>query len=249
MKMKTLRVLDIDLDFFLDCHERPQKTQERAEIQYEPWKPEDVTRFLEGNCGLDLTILPRGKLFIKHDEVYQFCKNLRKENDRIKFHIDHVDAHADLGINDAGVIGLFTDIDLIGGGDWITEGKEKEYELNPGNFLLFFLFQGWLASLTYINHSHLLNDDINTFILSNRNDKGSKLCAKYFEDMNDLMADQNGVESRCISPVPFFSIDYRQFNNCHQYDYVLLSQSPDYTPFSSDELIRIISKYFKEEQH
>lgn len=234
--MSTIRILDIDLDFFLDCKERPRKINKRKLNKYQPWKASEVKRFLENNCGLDLIKKPLGKEFLHHHEVYLFCKNLKEKDKEIKFHLDHIDAHADLGICDTKVISIFNDDELVLANEsWITDEKEKKYDLNPGNFILFFLLQGWLSYLTYINHPHLLYSDINKKVLC---EKSNKLCVKYFDSNNKETVAKN------FPYVPFFQLDYRTFNNCHKYDYIFLTKSPDYTPIASDGLIPIISNYF-----
>jgi hypothetical protein len=43
--------------------------------------------------------------------------------------------------------------------------------------------------------------------------------------------------------VPFFKIDYNSFNSDGNYDYIFLTQSPGFTPVSSDSLIPVISSY------
>src|SRR2546421_12770717 len=97
----AIRILDIDLDFFLSNRHmgRVTETNRLDSHSYKPWKIEKVEEFLENCCGLSKTNKTPGKLFVHHIEVFYFLRQLQEANNfSYKFKIDHVDAHADLGL-------------------------------------------------------------------------------------------------------------------------------------------------------
>ena len=75
-----MRVLDLDLDFFLaDCCPLA-KVGERPEISgHEPWEVEEVRAFLEKNCGLSRETPAPGQWFETHDGALKFWARLLEE--------------------------------------------------------------------------------------------------------------------------------------------------------------------------
>ncbi|TAH40075.1 MAG: hypothetical protein EYC69_11735 [Bacteroidetes bacterium] len=161
------------------------------------------------------------------------------------FVIDHVDAHADLGMCDFRVVNMFVDSERLKGSDWITDEKEAELDLNPGNFLLFFLSQHWLEELYYITNINYPHIDIPPNLISKTDSGIERLEMKYFENIDDISNPKLGTYIPGISSIPFQKIDYKTFNNCHQYDYMFLTQSPDYSPSESDALIDVIMQFIE----
>ncbi|MGZ3858134.1 MAG: hypothetical protein ACXVLT_13145 [Flavisolibacter sp.] len=102
-----MRILDIDLDFFLNdkAHSSVTSTNRLDEAEYIPWQRKDVKCFLENNCGLNSDRRIPGKKFIHHIEVFNFLRSLQEQNKfQLQFSIDHVDAHADLGMGDSSFV-------------------------------------------------------------------------------------------------------------------------------------------------
>ena len=99
-----MRVLDIDLDFFLaDCCEpAPAGTRPDA-AGHEPWQAEKVRGFLEKNCGLNTKRKIPGRVFETHDGALQFWQELIAAGQlSVPFEVTHIDAHSDLGIGRPG---------------------------------------------------------------------------------------------------------------------------------------------------
>ena len=104
------RILDLDLDFFVhevvywpDSDDRPDSDEHPV------WAIDDVTAFLRGRCGLSGR-LP-GFVTENHGELFPRWRSAIRDGLLIApFHVTHVDAHADLGLGDAGYVYLLTEL-------------------------------------------------------------------------------------------------------------------------------------------
>lgn len=253
------KVLDIDLDFFLSAKEilKPMSDVRRLEEGvYIPWSESDTRNFLEKQCELSVNHPIQGASFVQHDEVFYYLRKVMEENEHgFTFDIDHVDAHADLGMGDDSY-------------QYLSESmlwkplKERPYQekhagrtrLTGANYLAFCIACRWVKSLNYINKPEW-SDDLPQFLFKGF-DVTQNLMLKQFthEQMQKITnfnyGDWLGTAKKevpvAVEPeVPFRVIDWRNFKVDGAYDYVFLTQSPGYTPRSSDKLLRIIQSYIK----
>ena len=95
-----MRVLDLDLDFFLaDCCPLAAPGERPAPAGCEPWPAAAVEAFLTRQCGLSAAAPVPGCVFETHDGALAFWRARMAEGRlRAPFHVTHVDAHSDLGI-------------------------------------------------------------------------------------------------------------------------------------------------------
>lgn len=250
-----MKILDIDLDFFLlrKAHSTVTSKRRLNKNEYKCWEEQDVIRFLEENCGLSKSKKLSGRYFTHHVEVFHFLKEIQKTNKfNVQFSIDHVDAHADLGLGDASykhISGKILHMPLT------ERHKIKLFNgylgLSSGNYLAFAIACQWISELKYINNKDWFNDlpqfhfrdfDINTNIieLKKYHDKDIQKMI----DHGDLYQQALTIKPLEIEPaVPFQRIDYENFKNEETYDYILLTQSPGFTPKTADALIEVITEY------
>lgn len=254
--MQKLKVLDIDLDFFLsEKHTGVVTETKRLEGNYVPWEIQKVRSFLEQNCGLNLNKKISGKIFKHHDEVFYYMRDLQIENDfKIRFLIDHVDAHADLGTGDASYKYISENILQRPLNERCFPEKINGWEgLSAGNFLAFAIACRWLEKLNYINVADWA-DDLQWFLFQDFNPQTDNIQLKHFsaEQMEKIIYG-NGIheEAKAATPmmlepkVPFKVIDFNSFISDGRYDLIFLTQSPGFTPASSDQLIPVISEYIR----
>ena len=105
-----MRVLDLDLDFFLDMitypadpgERRPSGPDDRPHSEGDiPWTEKEVIRFLENRCGLSDQEPVNGRLVTHHHEAFYYWRELIQKGElTTPFEVVHVDAHADLGMGD-----------------------------------------------------------------------------------------------------------------------------------------------------
>lgn len=95
------RVLDIDLDFFLNKLTTGQvgSTERKPDTCCRPWHPDEVRQFLEAHCGLSRDRRVPAGIGVHHHQAFHFLHHMIKDGGLgIPFDIVHVDAHADLGV-------------------------------------------------------------------------------------------------------------------------------------------------------
>lgn len=235
-----MRVLDIDLDFFLaDCCPLA-KRGERPDVEgHEPWQEERVIAFLEQQCGLDASKPVEGKVFETHDGALTYWQR-QMERGRLTapFHVTHVDAHSDLGIGYPGPGYVLNGVlpQLLD----MRADVERYYrleQLDEANYLLFALAFRWVSGLDNVRNPKSRSDIPQGILVPGRED-AIQLCSF----ASRLSENINGPE-----PVIPFSVygDYGEFRASGHYDYVSLAISPRYAPQEADVLIDVISRYIK----
>lgn len=252
--MNRSRILDIDLDFFLNHKHIGTVTSENRldDSFYLPWEENLVRQFLEEKLGLRKSRKIKGQIFKHHVEVYYFLKNLSTNNDQ-KFDIDHIDAHADLGQGDMSYWYISQEILTMPLYERKEQTKFNGYQgLSSGNFLTFAVASRWVEQLRYINKISW-TDDIPWFNMMDFDSKSGFIQLKQFSEKQLQTILNNGMieEARRQVPisfepkVPFEVIDYKDFSSDGNYDYFFLTESPGFTPKSSDKLIPIFKDYME----
>ena len=233
-----MRVLDLDMDFFLTAPcplaalgERPQEGCARA------YSDEEVIRFLEEQCGLSRERPVPGAIFDTHDKALDFWQARMAEGLlHAPFEVVHVDTHSDLAFGPPGT-GYVMNVVLSRmpqkRADIETYRKGKE--LDEANYLLFALAFRWISRLSYVRNpkSH---QDIPQQLL----DAQGNIHLRSF--ISSMMEGANGKE-----PVVEFNVydDYRTFSQ-KGYDFVTMAQSPRYAPASADRIMELLRPYIIE---
>jgi hypothetical protein len=151
-----MRVLDVDLDFFLDRIVLDQSSDgPRLNLaEFRPWKADQVRQFLVERCGLSPDSRIRGKFVKHHHEAIYWWRELIRSGELTKpFEVVHVDAHADLGAGMFAFSQQYIAHELlyqpIAQREEPTEGAKA---MNAGNYLLVAIACHWLSRLTYVMH-------------------------------------------------------------------------------------------------
>jgi len=233
-----MRVLDLDMDFFLSgpcplapLGERPDESCAQV------WSDEDVIRFLEDQCGLSCEHPVPGAIFDTHDKALDFwAARLEDGSLCAPFEVVHVDTHSDLAFGPPGTnFVLNVVLSRLPGQRAAIDAYRKAVELDEANYLLFALAFRWIDRLAYVRNpkshqdipKHLLDPEGNIHLCS---------------FISRMMESKNGKE-----PVIPFDVydDYLQFGR-HGYDFVTMAQSPRYAPQSADRIMEILRRYIKE---
>lgn len=230
-----MRVLDLDMDFFLTgpcplaaLGERPD------EACAQPYSDEEVVRFLEDQCGLSREHPVPGAIFDTHDKALDFWQaRLAQGTLAAPFEVVHVDTHSDLAFGPPGTnYVLNVVLSRLPSQRAIIDTYRKAVELDEANYLLFALAFRWISRLDYVRNpkSH---QDIPRQL---RDDDGNIHLRSFISAM---MEGKNGPE-----PVIPFAVhdDYRAFSRTG-YDFVTMAQSPRYAPRSADRIMELVSRY------
>lgn len=233
-----MRVLDLDMDFFLSVPCPLARLGERPdESCANVYSDEEVIRFFEEQCGLSREHPIPGAIFDTHDKALDFWQaRLRSGTLKEPFEVVHVDTHSDLAFGPPGT-GYVLNVVLS------RPPKQRPaidvyrdgHELDEANYLLFALAFRWISRLTYVRNpkSH---QDIPRQLL----DAEGNIRLRSF--ISAMMEQKNGPE-----PVISFDVidDYRTFSKTG-YDFVTMAQSPRYAPKSADRIMDLLRPYIIE---
>lgn len=236
-----MRVLDIDLDFFLsDCCPLAEHGFRPSVIGHEPWPEDRVRRFLETNCGLNKQQPTRGRVFLTHDSALQFWAELIDSGLlTVPFHLTHIDAHSDLGIGKPGPGFVLNSVLAVAPNRRVQ--IEKYYsmkQLDEANYLLFALAFRWICSLENVRNPKS-RPDIPSVIAFK--DESGEYCRIRLDSLiSRLKESVYGSE-----PYIGFKVfdDYTDFSADAPYDFVSFAISPRYLPKEAEHLIDVAKDY------
>ena len=239
------RVLDLDLDFFLSPFEACSADPRRANSdEFTPWTEDAVRDFLETRCLLSKTAPKPGRVIVEHIDAFYCWRDLIANGSLQKpFALVHVDAHADLGCGDACYKYLHGTL-LHLPPDERTNPMTRFGGMHSGNFISFALACQWFSSVDFIFNKEtpffdqfpewaFLDNDFTTEILALK-----KVAPESISGFGQPRV--VGVEPGI--PCGFHREDGYQATQ--EFDFVILAQSPGYTPETSDMLIPVIREYF-----
>lgn len=248
-----MRILDIDLDFFINdiANFRSDYGERLSDDEYFPWEEDKVKEFLECKCGLSKNNKIKGRIFKHHNEAFFFWRELIQNNMlETPFEVIHIDAHADLGLGDASWVYIMQNL--------LHRPLEKRfyperfrykndyYKFSFANYLAFALGCRWIKTLTFVTHPNWEND-LPYLLFKDLTEESGIIQLRKYDKKIDL-----GVENlNRIKPVelekevPFYLIPSEQFVNTEEVMFVSLCKSPGFTPKTADKLIPIISEFLE----
>ncbi len=267
----NMKVLDLDMDYFMDevAAFIPSSVDERLpESDYGKavWSENRVRTFLEENLGLSQQNKLPGRIVKGHNESLFFWEELMKQGKiTAPFEVVHVDSHADLGLGtptSSFLQGSFLTLPIE------TRKRIRNYEFNDkicdidiGDYLLWGVAYRMFSKITYCaNPKGECNDycvdtlkdfeeefiwekPVSQYIQLTYN-KNMELpqynSTKYYKHKYlEGAVREPEVELR-ITP----KIENVKYNG--DFDFVVLAQSPNYTPASADFIMNIFREYIVE---
>lgn len=250
-----MRVLDIDLDFFLKSRvEFPTDPHGRLDGNYhQPWVEDRVVEFMELHCGLSTSNPIAGRSFVEHVEVFYWWRGLI-DSGRLTtpFDVVHVDAHSDLGCFDPSWLYIFCEL-------LNQPAKERRTPragcggMTSANFLAYACACEWVSQIFYVVHPELRccveGPDIalpylpgHTFedsVLSFRPCHSEAMAMCSIEDWRE--SNPHRMELR----VPISFPTAQQLDLDGQFDYLSVVQSPAFTPPQADSLLPVLQAYIR----
>ncbi len=259
-----MRILDLDLDFFLcgTAHYADSADDRLDADEYPPWPLDVAIAFLAEQCRLNGR--QPGFVVEHHNELfYRWGEAIEAGRMAKPLEVVHVDAHADLGLGDASYAYLMGELafEAIEDRYGILRARRPNsrsqmldldnHALTDGNWLMFALACGWLSSLTYVTNSCAEASD---------GARPGDLMSLLMQDF-DMQADylqvvgarekfwQSGrgrprVIDHRDPPVPFTTNVWREYQALEPFDIVCLTRSPEYTPADADPIFDAIVERF-----
>lgn len=250
-----MKVLDIDLDFFLDRVTFPISNENRyPDEKCEVWSKEKVVEYLEKTLKLCKNKKIKGRIITNHNESLNFWKEqIINGKLTVPFQIIHIDSHSDLDYIDRSID---DELDSSGYMQLLELPKVEDryhciYELrnmelydkwvNEGNYLIFAIAFEWVSKIVYCTNTTELYDNADypeQFIFKNSKEINNKYSKVLF------LANSNNKEKYLVN---YDIITKIQEDECFgNYDFITFSISPKYTPRKSDFIIDIIKEYIDE---
>lgn len=266
-----MRILDLDMDYFMDCVATfvPASSEQRLdEENYSKtvWSSERVRTFLERNLGLSKGAKIKGRIVSGHNEALHFWQELINAGKLdVPFEVIHVDSHADLGLGyDSWTFIMKT---LLA---YPVQDRPK-YSIYKncfgrtgadgiGDYLLFAIAYRWISNIIYCANP---NGDKDDYILSTmKNFEEEYVFEKPVQNTIQLLYNPNlcpGNDATIRQKKDFITasvkepevpltiiptIDGVKFDG--NFDYAVLAQSPNYTPASADFIMDIFRDYIDE---
>jgi hypothetical protein len=238
------RVLDVDLDFFVEPPVHwPQWDDRCPEEGRHVLRLEEALAFMRTRCLLNGP-LPGG-VAEAHDEVFWLWRDAIGSGAlEPPFHVTHLDAHADLGLGDSGWVYLMTDLLRRDVADR-AEPRTGHGALNEGNFLLYALACRWLDSLEYVYGPGGGGDEL-VYALRDFDREADEVQLKAISsEAAKRPLDFRGWDVLHLEPgVPYRRHEADKYQAGTGFDLIFLTRSPLYTPASADALFDAIRTEF-----
>lgn len=238
-----MRMLDLDLDFFVRpaAHWRSDDGDRLPEADYEVWSPDAAADFVRQRC-LVTERLP-GWAIEHHDEAFATWRTeISSGFLHAPFHVTHLDAHADLGLGDAGYIQLMTHVMQRPVADR-SAPDAVEPAINFSNWLAFAVACRWISDLDYV-YGPGGGSDMFPFHM-NDDHTGLEMKAATREQIDSALNRGTPLRSEHADPiVPLRQIREEEFQSEGRYDAITVCRSPGYTPPSADRIFdRLVDEF------
>lgn len=266
-----MKLLDLDMDYFMDqiVVNVPESSNQRLSNEYDGsvWSEDRVRYFLEKNLGLSKNRKLKGRIVAGHNESLFFWKELiEKEELLTPFEVVHIDSHADLGL---GYSSWTYILDSLLQYPVLERPAHNHYKDCYGNikaegigdYLLFAIAYRWISKLTYCANP---TGDKNDYIWDTLKDFHENLIwdepveniiqLVYNPEMDFLDYDATEEEKKKYldasikePEVPMLIIPTIEAVNYNgDFDFIVMAQSPNYTPASADFIMDIFREYMDE---
>jgi hypothetical protein len=249
---RVQRVLDIDLDFFLDrimyCQDEPKGRAREREFKVDD--TEIALGFLRERCGLSAEEPLPGFACRQHKEVFFHWRRMLREGSlRAPFEVIHVDAHSDMGLGNNSCLYIAEDLLAQPVDKRRVPTSQDSWALGDCNFIAYALACRWIGKLTYVHHPDFV-DDVQWMHMKDFSTKSGFVQMKRFEpgftEGLQTFLDVKNIPFEAEPDIPFDVTPRSEFRCGGKPDYVFIAQSPNYTPPSADRLFERMKEFIRE---
>lgn len=247
------RVLDIDLDFFVDgaAHWMSYEGERLDADEFPPWPVDDALAFLRNKCGLTRR-LP-GFVVERHGELFACWRDAIVAGDLMPpLSVTHVDAHADLGMGDAGYVHLMSELLFRSVADRRFP-EMGDSGMDDGNWVSFAIACRWVGELTYVyNRAQPEPEDIFAYVMEGFDPRApnvqlAAIDKRHIDELSMALDDKTQLVQRLEPKVPFRAVSFLDFDADDAFDVICLTRSAAFTPAESDVLFEQIRDLFIDE--
>ena len=267
-----MKIIDLDMDYFMEYIATGivESREERlAEERYGDcvWSEQRIRKFLEDNLGISKKRKIKGRIVTGHNEALFFWRELiKKESLQTPFEVVHIDSHADLGFGYLSYAYISDSLLQYPVDERCMHTKYvdcfgKMNDEGIGNYLLYAIAFRWINKLTYCANP---NGNKNDYMWETLKDFEERLIWDTpVENIIQLVCNpglafpsydadeqekQEYLKTAIKEPkVPLLIIPSIQDVKYEgDFDFVVLAQSPNYTPASADFIMNIVREYIVE---
>jgi hypothetical protein len=245
-----LRVLDIDLDAFVDPAAHNVVPDRRLESgEHTVWSSARAVAWLTERCHLSGP-LP-GWAVEHHDEVFDLWRGgLAAGTLAAPFHVTHVDAHGDLCKGTNGYVHLLTDV-VHRPLAQRAHPDRGEMGLHEGNYLAYAIGCQWVTDIDYV-YGPGGGSDVHSWFMDGFYDgvdapfSRDTIRLPHLTESDVCIVRSHGRPSpMAFEPaVSIRSTRLEEFKADAGYDVICLCRSPEYTPEAADRLYDAIRAAF-----
>ncbi len=266
-----MKILDLDMDYFMEsvAHTPESVCDRLPECDYgdSVWSEKRVRNFLENNLGLSKNNKICGRIVSGHNEALTFWRELiTKGTLTIPFEVVHVDSHADLGLGYNSWKYILDELlsyppEKRPLHNRYVDCSGKTTEEGIGDYLLFAIAYRWIFKITYCANPNADKNDYLVDTLKNFEEKliwdepVENIIQLYYNPNLDFpnyddgsFAKKQYIATSLKEPeVPLLiipTIEAVKYNG--DFDFIVMAQSPNYTPASADFIMDIFREYMVE---
>ena len=240
------RILDLDLDFFLEPFNALRSSTRLDGDEFSPWTEAAVREFLEKKCLLNREAKIPGCVIERHDQAFDLLKSLRDAGMlAFPIHITHVDPHSDIGVGDPCFRYVHGEVLAMPVNDRETP-KRTSGGMHEGNYFTFALACQWFSDVEFVIKSDTpFEDQFPAWAFDMESEDQLLLQLKQRDPVSlyQIPMPSNPRVIRLEPVVPCKIIVHPEFAADAGFDFLILATSPGFTPASSDNLIPVIKEY------
>lgn len=219
-----MKLLDLDMDYFMEniaigITESREERLSEDEYGYCVWSEQRIRSFLEDNLGLSKGRKIKGRIVTGHNEALFFWQELiTKESLETPFEVVHIDSHADLGLGYLSWTYILDDL---------LQYPVEERRMHTKYFEEKFIWDKPVENTIQL----VCNPDMEF--------------PSYDADKQEKQAYlKNAVKEPEVPLLIIPSIQDVKYDG--DFDFVVMAQSPNYTPASADFIMDIVREYIVE---
>lgn len=219
-----MKLLDLNMDYFMEniaigITESREERLSEDEYGYCVWSEQRIRSFLEDNLGLSKGRKIKGRIVTGHNEALFFWQELiTKESLETPFEVVHIDSHADLGLGYLSWTYILDDL---------LQYPVEERRMHTKYFEEKFIWDKPVENTIQL----VCNPDMEF--------------PSYDADKQEKQAYlKNAVKEPEVPLLIIPSIQDVKYDG--DFDFVVMAQSPNYTPASADFIMDIVREYIVE---
>ena len=255
-----MKVLDLDLDYFLDSPVFNQDHSSDGRVDNEDciasvWSENRVRDFLEKRLNLSKEKKIPGRILKGHDEaLYLWEELIEQGNLAAPFTVIHVDSHADLGFGGVGVRFVLEEL-LTYPMQYRKSRYCKNFEVDDrygnidiGDYLLFAVGFGLVSKIIFCANPcsdvGYIPQEIKIKEIPEKLSAPSTFPIS-LKLKDNIYSDSKYAANEIIIPLHIIQTS-EDINFDGNYAIVSIAQSPNYTPKNADFILEIMQEYIYE---